>query len=198
MTWAQTMSLLQVLGQFLIASIALMGAFGKLPLRPKLSFDPLPNIKHNVTLFRGTEGIQETSCIRISVVNNTRRLARNVIVKVVRIEKRSGEHLKNIDPYRAEIVGYFESMNIYPHDRSNMFDLIQASDIGYPGVMFLSMSSVMERNPRANPRDIPRDDYIFTVALYGDNIEPVIGKFLVLAKDRTANNIGAELLPAKV
>lgn len=170
--------------------------FGERLRRPRLDLDPTPNIVSGV-LVRGDVG--EWTFIRIKIRNRSKYLAKNIIVKVNEVKPASGIHddvTRRIDAYRPEIVGYYRSVDIYAHDESNLFDLVKATEYAMlKHKLSLCFSSVAEEYPRAIPERLERDDYIFTVTLYGDNIDPVVTRIRVLAKGRAANQITAELLP---
>jgi hypothetical protein len=196
------MQFLKVLGPIAVAIVAVLAALGWFERfkRPKLELISEPNIKRGIRFRLPEKWIfaDDGSFIRIGIINTTKHIAKNVIVKVIQIERCDGKidnEIKKIDPYRPEIVGYFEKMDVYPFDRSNMFDLVQTTDESdYKKFILLCFSSVAERGPRANPQRIPREDYLFTVALYGDNIDPVVKKIRVLAKDKKAGEITAEIV----
>jgi hypothetical protein len=129
------------------------------------------------------------------MVNSSKFIAKNVIVKITGINHADGSAIEDVDSYRPEIVGYFKTVDIYPFDRSNMFDLVQATDDkAMQDKLILCYSSVVETSLRGNPEMLERDNYIFTVTLYGDNIDPVVTKIRVFAKGRKAEEITAEIV----
>ena len=211
MCFSQWTELIQAIGTFLVIVIALLGAYGYWEKRkkPKLVIDPEPNIRWGVPLrFRDHRDpniiweVPGSTCIRMRIINTTKYTAKKVIVKVVKIETTQGNVMELYDPYRTEIVGYFESVDIYAEDDSNMFDLVQASDHEDPRKnwkkhLILCFSQVVEKYARGINKLIPRFDYIFTVAIFGDNIDPVVRKIKVTIPDNRALLMKAELLTEK-
>jgi len=199
MCWDQWIDVLMVIGAWLAglgtSAAVLFVLFGNRFKKPRLDLDPTPNIVSGI-IVRGENG--EWTFIRIKIRNRSKYLAKNIIVKVNEVKPVSGIHddvTRRIDAYRPEIVGYYRSVDIYAHDESNLFDLVKATeDEMLKHKLSLCFSKVAEEYPRAIPERLERDDYIFTVTLYGDNIDPVVTRILVLAKGRNADQISAELL----
>ncbi len=192
-------ALLAAVGTVGAVIVSLLIAYGRIR-RPRVSIQKIPRYKDYENIDIDGKDFSNVRFITFQIVNETKYTAHKVLVKLLGIESTVKDDydlkLRKFDPFRLRLTSGTPDVDIYPLDSSNGFTLVcvKGKDTNLENELLFWSSKDDDPKQRGVSRTYYRTNYIVTVGVYGENIDPVINKIEILSKGRLSQAVEARML----